>query len=235
MNDIEKIIKFTEDETVELGASFKELLNTDLMLGMSDWVIRNGCLSPGHEKLTDSQRYHQSIREMYNLGVNIKSQKALAFEAEADLLDANAMPTDTRAKQLRKKAAILRAELKITSALVTVEDQVRQIKSFDSVRLELKDKVKAKYPGGIEDAEEDNWTAVAEYRFLKKNMGYPENLTHVPLDIKSQTNLGLKLQSPDLMAWAMVTDRPLLVELASQHEKLEKLEGSSHGEQGLLA
>ena len=229
MDTYSKIVDLTSSPTVTLCADFKDLLHTELCLGMTRYVCRNGTLSAGHEKVTTSQRYYQAVKECYGLAQNIKSQKVIAMEAQADLLDAQEMDEHKEASKLRKQAAIMRAVNKLEGALVTIEDQMRQLDEFNKVRMELMAEVKAKYPLGIEQAEEDNWKAVAKYRYFKKAMGYSENLTHIPLPMDEQAKLGIEMESPDLMAWKLTVDQKGLGSMADQFKKLEKLEGKLNG------
>lgn len=221
MNEFDKLISLTEDDRVELGASFKELLNTWLHLGMSRFVCRNGTLSDGHEKLTSAQRYAQAIREMYTLANSIRMQKANAMEARADILDAESdlKEANTEPQKLRAQAALMRAQEKLTTALVSVEDQLRQLDEFNAVRCELESDVLSKYKS-IEDAELDNWRAVAKYRGMKRQLGYVEHLTHVPLPKEEKAKLGLEIGNPELVAWASLTEPDMVNKLVEDRKAL---------------
>lgn len=212
MQDFDKILALTEDSKVELASSFKELLHKELTLGMTRYVCRYGTLSDAHDKITDAQRYYQSIREMYARANEISSQKALSMEAQADLIDAEELleQADTKSKKLRAEAKILKAKNALRNTLVTIEDSMRQLDEFNRVRLELKDKVQAQYPEGIEQAEPDNWKAVAEYKIARQNIGYHEALHHIPLEIKEKARLGLKYNKPELAYWLSFKEKELL-------------------------
>lgn len=208
MQEFDKILELTGDERVELGASFKELLHKELCLGMTRYVCRYGTLSDGHEKITDAQRYYQAIKEMYGRAHEIRSQRANAMEAQADLLDANDLVERAKTKQekLRAEASQMRAHDRLVSSLVQVEDSLRQLDEFNKVRLELKASVQAQYPNGIEQAEEDNWVAVAKYRGLKRKLGYPEQLNHVPLEPTKKAQLSIDMHAPEMGAWLALQD-----------------------------
>src|SRR5882672_8198100 len=90
MDPYSKILELSSDSKIELAQSFKDKLHTHLVLGQTRHVCRYGTLSDGHEKITPSQRYYQSIKEMYYLSSNMRNQKAMAMVAQADLMDAEA-------------------------------------------------------------------------------------------------------------------------------------------------
>lgn len=210
MQEFDKIIELTKDSRVELGASFKELLHKELALGMTRYVCRNGTLSDGHEKITDAQRYYQAIKEMYTRACEMANYKVLAMEAQADLIDANdelvvANNGGKASNILRAEAKVLRASNRLRDSLVNAEDLMRQLDEFNAVRLELKEKVQSQYPQGIEQAEKDNWEAVAKYRMAKKGLGYQEQVTHIPLDKESKARLGLRHGSPEMALWLAVS------------------------------
>ena len=232
LSDYDKIIDLTKDTRVELGSGYSKLLDTWLQLGMSRYVCRNGTLSDSQEVILPVKRYTQAIKEMYYLASNIKAQKALAMEAQADLMDANEelKMAVGNSDRLRAEAKKIKAESKLESALVTIQDQMRMLDEFNKVREELEPEVTSKY-SCIEDAEKDHWESVAKYRHLKKQMGYSENLTHVPLDMDSKATLGLELQSPDLMAWAIVADQKKMATLVNRHEEFDQIQntGALHG------
>lgn len=226
MDIFKQIEGLTSDSRVELGQSMKELLNKELCLGMTRYVCRNGTLSDGHEKITPAQRYFQSIKEIWSISGSIKSTYSDSLIAQADLLDAKNMHEKTESERLRKKAAELKANDKLLSCLVMIEDQMRQLDEFNKVRLELQEEVRAKYPLGIEQAEKDGWAAVAKYRHLKRSIGYPEQMTHVPLDMETKARLGIEIGSPDLQLWMMTTDDKKLAELAEPMiQNMKLLEG----------
>ena len=206
----DEILKLTDDNNVQLAVSFKEEINRTMALGMTRYVVRNGSLSDGHEKITDAQRYYQSIKEMWTLGNSIESYKVQAMKAQADLYDTEEMQESTPSQKLRKQATILEAKNRLTYLLVNTEDLTRQLDEFNKVRLELKAEVEAKYPLGIEQAEEDNWKAVAQYRIARANMGYQEMLQHVPLNPIEKAKMGIELRRPDMTFWAAIGNQEVI-------------------------
>lgn len=217
MNEFNRLLELTDSEVVELGSSFKDLLHKELVLGQTRYVCRFGSLSDGHEKITPAQRYYQAIKEMYYLCSNIRTQKALAMEAQAELLDAVAehdklkQDNGTTSQLLRSDAKILRAKEKLMSALVTVEDQMRMVDEYNRIRLELRDQVRSQYPAGIEQAEYDNWKAVFEYRVKS---GVPQRFDNVPLDATTKAELGLKYNIPQAMAPLEIQEKDAINALA---------------------
>lgn len=204
--EYEKILELTDSNEIRLGKSFKDEINKKLCLGMSAYAVKHGSLSDGHEKITNADRYYQSIKEMYNYANSAESYRIQAMLSQADLLDAEEMPEETTQQKLRKQAAILKAKNALTNSLVSIEDLTRQINAFNEVRLELMNEVESKYPLGIEQAEEDNWTAKAKYKMLKNKFGFTENLTHLPLRKELKAKLGLENNAPEMAAWLSVTD-----------------------------
>jgi len=203
-----RIDEIASSEEVRLAGELKELLHKELVLGQTRYVCRHGTLSDGHEKVTDAQRYYQSIREIYTIRSSMINTKARAMETQADLLDAKELPEETPSQKLRKKAAILSAEEALLSHLITVEDQARMIDEYNKVRLELMDKVRAKYPEGIEQAEADNWEAVFRYRMIKGKspMVAPERVDNVPLSPEHKARLGIEFQRVDAVAPKLVKE-----------------------------
>ena len=201
----DKILELANGEDVKLAASFREDLNKEIAIGMTNYMIVNGSLSEGHEKLTKAQRYYQSKKEMLALSDSITYQKISSMEAQADLLDANDMIEEKESDKLRKKAAILKAELKLTSALISMEDLTRQLKAFNSVRIQLMGYVKNRYPNGIEQAEHDNWSAVLEYRIRNG-----ESARNVPMSSIDKAIYGIKNNRPDLVTWAQVEHKDIV-------------------------
>ena len=203
MEEFNKILALSNDETVELASSFKELLHKELTLGMTRYVCRYGTLSDSFDKLTDSQRYYQSIREMYNRANEISMQKVASMEAQADLIDAEELleKAETKSQKLRAEAKVLKAKNALRSSLVMIEDIMRQLDEFNKVRLELQDKVRAQYPEGIEQAESDNWKAVAKYKIARQNVGHNEMLNHIPLPMEEKARLGVMYNKPELAFW----------------------------------
>jgi hypothetical protein len=225
MNEYEKILELTDDSRVELATPFRDMIGKQFCLGMTKYVAQNGTLSDGHEIITDADRYFQANKEIYVLRNSMLEYRVLAMRAQADLLDAKHRRelATKQSEELRADADILSAQNRLFTALVSVEDSKRVYDAFVEVRNELAPKVMAQYPDGIEQAQEDIYLARAKYRHLKRNMGYPENLTHIPLEKETKAKLGLDLQSPDLCAWAIVSDNAKMAELAHQHEKVVKL------------
>lgn len=203
MKEYDKLMSLLEDDKVGLASSFKELINKELCLGQTRYLCRNGTLSDGHEKITDSQRYYQAIKEMYYLGSNIRSQKALAMMAQADVLDAqdDLQAASKKSEKLRAEGKLMQAHERLIGCLVTVEDQMRMLDEYNKIRQELGPQVKAQYPEGIEQAELDNWTAVAEYRAMKRSVGFAEPMTNLPLPKEEKVRIGIALNQPDMLAW----------------------------------
>ena len=227
--EFDQITKITSDGIVTAGEALKELINKELCLGMTRYVCRNGTLSDGHECLTDADRYYQAIRECYHISMSIKSQKAVALEAQADLLDAQDMQTGGRAAELRKEAAIMKAKDRLVGALVSSEDLLRQLDEFNKVRLELQEKVRAQYPEGIEQSQPDRFIAMAKYRHFKRSVGYPENLTHVPLDKNVKAKLGIEIGNGELQAWMYATEPKVLELMSLEMKKTQSLLGGKVG------
>lgn len=210
MSHLNSVLSLTDSSEVTLAESFKELLHKELTFGMTRHVCRYGTLSDGHEKITESQRYYQALRESYQRSQTMKDYKVQALEAEADLLDAIELleTAKTRAEKLRAKASHLKATTRLETALVMAEDCNRQLVEFLRVVKELQPAVRAKYPEGIEQAELDNWKAVAEYRAaLQEITGTPLHLEHLPLPQREKAELAIKLNKAELAAWFMVENK----------------------------
>lgn len=209
MDDFNKILAITEDSRVELAASFKELLHKELTLGMTNYVCKYGTLSDGHDKITDSQRYYQAIREMYNRANEIANQKVISMTAQADLIDAEEEldKAETKSQKLRAEAKILQAKNALRNSLVYGEDTLRQLNAFNEVRLELQDKVRAQYPEGIEQAEPDNWRALTEYKIARQKAGHIEMLQHMPMPSEEKAKLGVQSGIPELYFWEAVNNK----------------------------
>lgn len=206
---LDKIKQITESETVKTGISFKDLINKELMLGQSRYVCRYGTLSDGHDKITESQRYYQAIREMYSIANEMNLNFSRAMDAQADLAEAEELEETKESQRLRKQAKIFRAKTQLEGIYITLQDQARMLDEYNKVRTELQDKVRSQYPEGIEQAEPDNWKAVGEYWAFKKQVGANSNpLTHLPLDPKTKAQLGADTNMPELMAWYLVQNGP---------------------------
>lgn len=214
MTEFTKILKLANDEKVELAESFKETLGKELVLGMTRYVCRYGTLSDGHEKITDAQRYYQAIKEMWSIQEGVNMAKANAMFAEADLRDAQVELKKAKKKsdKLRAEAKILISQQRLLSLLVSVEDSVRQLDEFNKVRLELMPIVRAQYPKGIEQAEPDNWKAVAEYRMLKQQVPgvAPERLDNIPMPPEEKSKLGLAYHRMDAIAPNVIRNKELI-------------------------
>lgn len=215
MTCLTKIKKITHSKTVKKGLGFKELINKELMLGQSRFVCRWGTLSDGHDKITDAQRYYQAIREMYSLSNEMQINFARAMEAQADLLEAEELkevsmcPKDT----LRAMAKVLFAETKLENLYITIQDQSRMLDEYDRVRAELQDSVRAKYPEGIEQAELENWLAVAGSWIMKKAAGAPSApLNHLPLPPDLKAKMGAESGASEMTTWYLLQNRQEIVE-----------------------
>lgn len=236
MSDYQSLISLIEDERVKFGINLPKELHKTLVLGQTRWVCRHGTLSDGHEKLTSSQRYYQAIKEIYYLANNIQMQKVQAMRAQAALIEAETAmkKAATERDKLLTEADYLEAKTRLTSALVTVQDQLRMLDEYNQIRIELKDEVEAKYPHGIEQAEKDNWEAVAKYRLLKeKTPGLArERLDNIPLDPVTKAEIGNTYNRLDATAPLMIQDSAkasrLALEMANgwpnKVYKLEKTE-----------
>lgn len=208
MKEYEKLLEITSDSKVTLAQDFKTLLHTKLLLGQSRYVCRNGTLSEGHDCLVPAQRYFSAIRQAFHLAMNITLQRAVGMESHAALLDAKE-ELEIAAKEsdkLRATAKILKNEQSLAMALITVEDQLRQLDEFLSVERELRDEVDKSYPQGIEQAEEDNWRAVAEYRARNRALGIPEMMKNIPLPSEIKAEIGAQTGNLDMLTWDMLKE-----------------------------
>ena len=196
--EYEKILEIADSGNVELALSFKEEINKKLALGMTRYVCRHGTLSDGHEKLTDAQKYFQAIKEMWSLGTSMSFQKVSAMKAQADLLDAEESleKAEKKSDKLRAEAKILEAKNALTISLVNIQDLERQLDEFNKVRLELAPIVEAMYPEGIEQAEEDSWKAVFEYRAMKGDF----KVQNIPLRADKKAELGMNMGNMEAIA-----------------------------------
>lgn len=247
MGDYEKLIELTESPEVQEGVDLPKVqLHKWLVLGQTEYLCEYGTLSDGHEKLTDAQKYAQALKEQYYLAVNMALQKSVGMEAQADILEAEEELEKedlSPSKRLRLEAKLNRARANMLSALTMIEDQTRMIKFYAKKAAELKPKVEAQYPRGIEQAEADNWSAVFEYR-MKKGGGHGigERVDNVPLDPYTKARLGVKYGRPDAVAPLAVSEKERIKELTGgdvqrflqitqkdlvmQESKLKKLTGS---------
>lgn len=226
MRDIySKLLELTSDNTVQLASSFKELLGKELVLGQTRHMCRYGTLSDGHEKITEAQRYYQALREMHNLAANMRSVRAQAMVAQADVLEWEQKLKDayTAPDKLRFEGKLLLAKEQLLFLLTTVEDQTRMLDEYNKVRLELGPAVRAKYPEGIEQAEADNWKAVFEYRALKGD-GHVQNIPLSPMD---KAKLGVQYGNAEAMIPLVMTNRDKLPAITQDTVKtlIEHLDG----------
>lgn len=216
--EYEKILEIAESGNVELALSFKEEINKKLALGMTRYVCRYGTLSDGHEKLTDAQKYFQAIKEMWSLGTSMSFQKVSAMKAQADLLDAEDSLKESKKESdiLRAKARILEAKNALTVSLVNIQDLERQLDEFNKVRLELAPVVEAMYPEGIEQAEEDSWKAVFEYRAMKGD----HKVQNIPLRTEIKAELGLNTGNIEAIAPLAFSNKESFVTKMNQLSKI---------------
>lgn len=229
MSDYNKLLDLVNSETVQLGTQLPKVqLHKWLVLGQTEYVCKYGTLSDGHEKLTDSQRYAQSIKEMYTLSMAMRGQKSLAKRAQAKLLRAmdKLENAESPADILDAEADKEDAETQLASALVSVEDQMRMIKAYDAVRRELAPTVEAQYPHGIEQAELDNWKAVAEYRtIMEQTPGMQrQHMFNVPLPPMEKAKLGLTYGRNDMVAPLIVHDKEKILALTENGDVKAYLE-----------
>lgn len=217
MDQFNRLMTLANDEKVQFAADMPKELHKSLILGQSRWVCRYGTLSDGHERITDSQRYYGAIKEMYVRSITIAQFKIQAMEYQADIIDAEKALSyaKTESDKLRCEAAVLKARLNLSTTLTQVEDRMRELDEFNRIRLELKDKVEAQYPHGIEQAEEDNWKAVYLYRMQKeKTPGLGRERTdNIPLDPVSKAALGLEFGRLDSTAPLQISDTQSMREL----------------------
>ncbi len=220
MSQLELVQKLAGSEVVKLSLEFEKDLHKRLVLGQTRYMCRWGTLSDGHEKITDAQRYYQAIREMYYLAGNIVDQQAEAKLAEADVLEHEQLANSLHAMEhvkLRAQGMLERAKLRLTRARITIQDQLRMLDEYNRVYKELKPVVEAKYPEGIEQAEADNWSAVARYRAaIEESTGQRQMLRHIPLDPKTKARLGIETDKPELVAWLATREMDALKQLASE-------------------
>lgn len=199
MDKLSELVKMSESDIVETAKGFAAKLHTHLVLGQSRYVCRYGTLSEGHEKVTDSQKYYQAHKEMYFIAQSITNHRVEGMLAQADLLEAKEAleKADTDAKKIRSQALIMRATDKITTAFIMVEDLMRQLDEYNKVRRELESKVEAQYPEGMEQAEADNWRAVAMYRTIKSPN---DRMDNIPMPAIEKANLGAQIGRKDMIA-----------------------------------
>jgi hypothetical protein len=216
LSELLAIEKLAEDHKVVEASKFAQELHKSLVLGQTRYMCRWGTLSDGHEKITDAQRFYQAVRELYYIAGNIQDVKAQAMILEADVLDATEALDNakTPAEKLRANGNLLKAKTALTRARVSIEDQLRMVDEYYKIYKELKPVVEAKYPQGIEQAEADNWAAVATYRAgVETVTGQAQLLRHIPLDPSTKAKLGVALDKPELVAWYATREREKILKL----------------------
>lgn len=199
-----------------LGYEAKKFLHTHLVLGQTRWVCRYGTLSDAHEHITPAQRYYQAIKMRFHLSESILSQKAVAMKAQANLMDAIDLMKKVKkpSDKLRAEAAKTEAENSLRSSLITIEDQERMVDEYTKVINELGPEVEARYPGGIEQAEPDNWEAVAKYRAKLQKMGRESNPHFAVLDPFRKAEIGVETGTGELTAWLGISEERAIKEIA---------------------
>lgn len=213
MNNFEKILELTSDSKLSLSSEIKESIHKELALGMTRFVCRYGTLSDGFDKITPSQRYYQATKEAYSRANELKRIKGNAKFAQADIIDAHTALDNavTGVEILRAEADLELAQLHLFELLVSAEDTARQLDEFSKIRKELQMEVRAQYPEGIEQAELDNWKAVAEYKAAQKQMGLNAGpLTHMPLPEKEKAQLGIDFNAPEMTLWHVINNKELI-------------------------
>lgn len=219
-NIFEKVFDLTSDDRLNIRLDLKNLINKELALGMTRYVCRNGTLGDGFEKLTDSQKYYQSIRECYGRANEMARCRANSKKAYADYLDAKVAleKAETLTDRLRAEAAVELAELSAFELTVTAEDTMRQFDEFNKVRMELMGSVRRQYPEGIEQAEPDNWRAVMRYRLMQGS----HDIQAVPLPMEEKAAIGAQMAVQDeraariLLAGKASTDMNFALELTKK-------------------
>lgn len=195
--EFKRIFEITSDQKIGLADELKQLLHTELCMGMTRFVCRYGTLGDGFEKLTDAQKYYQAVKEVYVRSCELKRSRANAKRAYAEYIEAKAelAQADNEIKRLKAESKVELAELSALELLVHAEDTLRQMDEFNKVRLELQDSVRAQYPEGIEQAEPDSWKAVMEYRLSKLGMpGENYNFSSIPLPLEEKQKIGLEFE-----------------------------------------
>jgi hypothetical protein len=219
MNDYEQILSLIDDERVKAGLSTNKDLGTKFTLGQTRFMWRHGTLSDGHEKITDAQRYYQANKEIYVLSGSIEEQRYRAMAVKADQIDAQEAleRAKTQSETLRAQSALGSATSALRRCLDTIQDQLRGLHELCMIKDELEPKVMAKYPQGIEQAEPDNWKAVAEYRLIKERLpGMARaDIAAVPMDPITKAQLGRHYNRIDAIAPLLVNNSELLRELGA--------------------
>jgi hypothetical protein len=223
----DKIVEIANSKEVLEGVELPKVhLHKWLVLGQTDYLCENGTLSDGHEKLTDAQKYAQALRELYYISFGIQEAECTAMIAQADILEAEEEIADAakyghKADEIRAQAKLKRAKSVMVRCAVEVEDRSRMAKFYYKKIHELKPTVEAKYPGGIEQAEQDNWETVAMYRLEKeKTPGLAkERMDHIPLPAERKAILGYATGRFDLIAPLKVSNEERCKEIAQAFER----------------
>lgn len=229
--DFNKLFQITDDTKLTLSDEMKELLNKELCLGMTRWVCRHGTLGDGFEKLTDAQKYYQAVKEVWTRANELKRVRANAKKSYADFLEAKAKleKAQTEIEILRATAEVELSELSALELLAHAEDVLRQLDEFNNVRLELQERVRAQYPGGIEQAEPDSWRTVMKYRLLKTGVpGALNDTTSVPLPFEEKFRIATEIKDrPDLAAPLLLSNLEKAQEIGGELAKIsnERVEG----------
>ena len=213
--ELDKILEITQSDEVKLSHEFKDLLNKKMNLGMTDYMIEHGSLSDSFDKISKASRYYQCYREQYILANAISLQEEQAMEAQADLIDAETDLLSAKgiAEKLRAESKIKKYKRVLASALVQGQDLVRQLKAFNKVRLKLMPEIEAKYPEGINQADEDMWVAVAEYKTMLRAMGIKQEVNNIPLSQSKKAEIGITTGNPDMAAWYVVENKDALLKI----------------------
>lgn len=218
MKEYETILAETNQPVVKEAINLSQEMNRWLFLGQTKHVCRYGTLSEGHEKITPAQKYAQATKELYYLGLAVNQKKVDAKKALADLKESEAKLAGdlTDWERLRAEAELEEAQCKIISCNIAIQDQMRMVDEFNQVRLELKPQVESQYPEGLEQAEFDNWKAVAEHR-LNQNRSSPMN--NIPLPSETKAMIGQEYGRPDMKAALFIEDRKTFESLEDQYGK----------------
>lgn len=213
MNDFDKILEIANENAVSLSHELRNQLHKEMALGMTRFVCRHGTLSDSFDKLTESQIYYQANKEAYIRANELRRLRANAKKANAELLEAkeDLRKAVTEIEKLKAQARLELAELNLFELLVTAEDTARQLDEFNKIRGELRESVRSAYPEGIEQAELDNWRAVAEYKAFLKQVGCASGpLNSLPLPSDEKAKIGVVSNNPEMAAWYLVQNKAKL-------------------------
>jgi len=227
MDLIKNIDQIFDVPSLELRKEIKELLNKELCLGMTRYVCRYGTLGDGFEKFTDSQKYYQSLKEIYSRSCELVRLNANAKKAQATYIRAKERleKAEGLADKIEAQADMDLADLTIFEQLTSAEDLKRQLDEFNKIRLELKDKVQAEFPEGIEQAEQSNWEKVAQYRSIRSAHNLKAEFQSLPFSAEKKFQLGLSIANPqsrmEMLAPLVVKDEKQAMAL-TEHLKGEE-------------